>query len=95
MKNSLDFTENVLKQKVKSSNRKPKYTITNYIQDKLTDLQGSPGRNIIRIDGIKEPKNLTWQKCEEEVQKVFQYKLGLNHIDVEHAHRVEKSDKQQ
>ena len=95
MKNSLDFTENVLKQKVKSSQRKPKYTITNYIQDKLTGLEDSPGRNIIRIDDIEESKNVTWQKGEEELQKVSQYKLGLNHIDVKHAHRIEKSDKQQ
>ena len=62
LENSLEFIENVLKQKVKSSKGKPKYTMIN-LQDKLADLEGSSRSNIIRIDDIKESKNVTWQKC--------------------------------
>ena len=61
LENTLEFIENILKQKVKSSKGKPKYTMIN-LQDKLTDLEDSSRSNIIRIDDIKESKNVTWQK---------------------------------
>ena len=46
-----------------------------YVTNKLIDLEDRSRRNNLRIDGIPESKNETWEKCEEEVQKVFKENL--------------------
>ena len=48
-----------------------------YFTNKLIDLEDRPRRNNLRIDGISESRNETWEKCGEEIQKVFNEKLGI------------------
>ena len=56
-------------------------------------MEDSLRRNNLRIDSISESNGETWQKCEQEIQKVFREKLGLEHIEVERAHRTKKNNK--
>ena len=44
----------------------------------------------MRIYGVTETNDETWEKCEEHVEQVFSEKLGLKNIRVERAHRVKR-----
>ena len=48
-----------------------------YVTNILIDLEDRSRRNNLRLDGISESRNKTWEECEEEIQKVFNEKLGL------------------
>ena len=37
-----------------------------YVINKLIDLAGRSRRNNLRVDGISESRNETWEKCKEE-----------------------------
>ena len=51
-----------------------------YVTNKLIDLEDTSRRNNLRIDGISESRNGTWEECEEEIQKVFNEKLGVKNV---------------
>ena len=40
-----------------------------YVTNKLIELEDRSRRNNIRIDGIEDDQNETWDSCEEKVQK--------------------------
>ena len=106
-KESLEFTENELHGKIKKLEEKHesiKKTVdeiynsqvdSDFVYDKLIDLEDRSRRNNLRIYGISESKYETWEKCEEKVDEVFREKLGLDNIQIERAHRVKrgKNDK--
>ena len=106
-KESLEFTENELHGKIKKLEEKHesiKKTVdeiynsqvdSDFVYDKLIDLEDRSRRNNLRIYGISESKYETWEKCEEKVDEVFREKLGLDNIHIERAHRVKrgKNDK--
>ena len=62
-----------------------------YVPNKLTNLEDRSRRNNLRIDGISESRNETWEECEEEIQKVFNEKLGVKNVQIERAHRSKRS----
>ena len=62
-----------------------------YVTNKLIDLEDRSRRNNLRIDGISESRNETWEECEEEIQKVFNEKLGVKNVHIERAHRSKRS----
>ena len=62
-----------------------------YVANKLIDLEDRSRRNNLRIDGISESRNETWEECEEEIQKVFNEKLGVKNVQIERAHRSKRS----
>ena len=68
---------------------------SDFVFDKLIDLEDRSRRNNLRIYGIAEPKYETWEKCEEKVDEVYREKLGLDNIDIESVHRIKrgKNDK--
>ena len=68
---------------------------SDFVYDKLVDLEDRSRRNNLRIYGISESKYETWEKCKEKVDEVFRLKLGLNNIHIECVHCVkrEKNDK--
>ena len=41
-----------------------------YVTNKLIDLEDRSRRNNLRIDGISDSRNETWEECEEEIQNV-------------------------
>ena len=62
-----------------------------YVANKLIDLEDRSRRNNLRTDGISESRNKTWEECEEEIQKVFNEKLGVKNVQIERAHRSKRS----
>ena len=101
-KQSLEFTENELHCKIKKlqekheSIRKTVDEIYNsqvdsdFVYDKLIDLEDRSRRRNLRIYSISESKYETWEKCEEKVDEVFYEKLGLGNIHIERADRVKR-----
>ena len=99
MRSSLEFTENVLEEKVKKLEERCENMETElqefynnqidpeYVYNKLVDLEDRSRRCNLRIDGVTETKGKTWEQCEDEIQNIFEEKLGLGNIDTETAHR--------
>ena len=61
--------------------------------ERLRDLEDRSRRDNLRIDGIAEVENETWEQTEEILQNLFKEKLQLENISVERAHRVGNKEK--
>ena len=66
---------------------------SNFVYEKLTDLEDRSRRNNLRIYGISESKYETWEKFVEKIDEVFREKLGLDNIHIERAHHVKRVKK--
>ena len=55
-------------------------------QSRETKLGRNVKRNNLRVDGISESRNETWEECKEEIQKVFNEKLCVKNVQIERAH---------
>ena len=66
---------------------KPSWAIES--RNKLIDLEDRSRRNDLRINGIKERKNETWEECEERINCLLGYKLDMDTSEtwIEYAHR--------
>ena len=76
---SLEFTEKILEKKVKKLNEKhvnlenqcnelySNSLKSEYFHNKLVDLEDRSRRNNLRIDGIAEGSNESWEQCEEQL----------------------------
>ena len=65
------------------------YDSIDYHMDKLEYLENQSRRNNIRIDGILEEENESWDTTEEKVKQVLVEKLNLEEaLHVERAHCV-------
>ena len=106
LKDSLEFTENVIEKKVKKlktelDNLEDKVQDiwdnqinSDYIQHKLIELEVRSRRNNIRIDGIEEEERETWDISEAKATKIFKENLGIEkEIIIERAHRTKKNYK--
>ena len=47
------------------------------IRNKLTELEDWSRRNNIRIDGIAEEPEKTWEQCDKEVQHLLNEELDI------------------
>ena len=56
-----------------------------YVTNELIGIEDRSRCNNFRIDGISELRNETWEECEEEIQKVFNEKLGVKNVQIEKA----------
>ena len=56
---------------------------------KMEYLDNQSGRNNIRVNGIPESDNETWEGAEVKVKRAIKDNLGIE-IDIERAHRVER-----
>ena len=67
---------------------KPSWAIE--IENKLVGLEDRSRRKNLRINGIKEGKNETWEECEERVNCFLEEKLDMDtsEIWIERAHRA-------
>lgn len=65
------------------------------LEGKITELEDRSRRNNLRIDGLIEDDNETWQETENKVKKLIKETLKLNHenIKIERAHRSGKFTK--
>ena len=65
------------------------YDCIDYHMDKLEYLENQSRRNNIRIDGLSEEENESWETTAEKVKHVLREKLDLAaEPDIERAHRV-------
>ena len=64
-----------------------------YVTNKLIDLEDRSRRNNLRIDGISESRNETWEECEGEMQKVFNEKLGVKNVQIERSTSLKEEQK--
>ena len=48
-----------------------------YVSSKLIELEDRSRRNNLRIDGIDEKPNETWDECETRVQELVEVNLGI------------------
>ena len=61
------------------------------VSSKLIELEDRSRRNNLRIDGIEEKPNETWEECEENVQQMIKEKLGITEpIEIDRCHRISK-----
>ena len=106
LKASPEHTETVLEEKVAKAEKKVEklqeqinelwdYQIDperlEFTERKIVELEDRLRRNNLRIDGITEKENETWDECEQEVQSLIKDKLGIaENIIIERARRTKK-----
>ena len=56
----------------------------------MRDLEDRSRRDNLRVEGLKEIDNETWEKTEEILQQMIRDVLELEGINIERAHRVVK-----
>ena len=62
-----------------------------FTERKIVELEDRSRRNNLRIDGITEKENETWDECEQEIQSLIKDKLRIaENIIIERAHRIKK-----
>ena len=61
----------------------------NEVSAKLVELEDRSRRNNLRIDGIKEEPNETWEACEKTIQDIIVDKLGIESgVKIDRCHRI-------
>ena len=95
LRSSLEFTENVLEEKVKKLEERCENMETKLqelynnqidpecVYNNLADLEDRSRRCNLRLERITEKKGETWERCEQEIQNIFKEKLGLENINIE------------
>ena len=60
-----------------------------FIEEKLIDLKNRSKRNNLRVDGIKEGANKTWEDCKKELDTLFKERVSTEgEIIIESAQEV-------
>ena len=61
------------------------------ITNKVIELEDRSRRNNLRIDGIIETDNDSWESCEKQSQKIIKEKLEIEkNIKIDRCHRAGK-----
>ena len=67
-----------------------------FVTEKLIELEDRSRQDNLRIDGVEETPNETWDICEEKVQSIIKEELGITaEIELDHCHRTGKFKKNQ
>ena len=93
MQENLEFTEVEMKETISRVEMKQTSELST-LKYKIRDLEVRSRRNNLRIDGVAESLNETWETTEKKVMDVFENKLGLRNIIIERADRAAPSQKQ-
>ena len=59
-----------------------------YLREKLRDIEDRSRRDTLRIDGLQEVENETWEQTEKILKSMIQEKLEIEDVNIERAHRV-------
>ena len=63
----------------------------NYITKKLIELENQSRSNNLRIDGVEETPNETWNVYKEKVQSIMKEELGITaETELDCCHRTGK-----
>lgn len=88
MNNKLNLQINNLNQCLYHTNQEAKF-----LKNKLRTLEDRNRRNNLRIDGIKESDNESWEESERKVKDLIREKLKIeDNIMIERAHRIGKKE---
>nr|XP_047124201.1 uncharacterized protein LOC124806936 [Hydra vulgaris] len=89
IKTAIDTITKVNLSNIKSNNNSDKLS---KINNKLRKIEDRSRRNNLRIDGVPENDNESWNDCELKVKKIFNDYLGVHNVKIERAHRTRKID---
>ena len=59
-----------------------------YLREKLRDIEDRSQCDNLRIDGLQEVENETWEQTEKILKSMIQEKLEIEDVNIERAHRV-------
>ena len=63
--------------------------------EKLIELEERSRRNNLRINGVEQIPNKTWEICEKKVQDIVENELGITtEIKFDRCHHTGKSKKE-
>ena len=101
LKRNLEFTQDQKKEKINKIKKDHKALDKNinevqqdlldpiYMFSKLVELEDQSRRNNLRIDGIDEKPNKTWDECKASVQDLIEVNLGITEaFEFERCHRI-------
>ena len=95
LKTSVTFTEDNIDDKIKqienrvTSIQPEQLHEIEFIKEKANDLENRSRRSNIRVDGLLEADNETWEETEQRVKDMMKDTLGIDKdIIFERAHRV-------
>lgn len=94
VKKSIEFNETLTNEKINSITSELNRTVEvmkkeeDKIKEHMRILEDRNRRNNLRIDGIKENNQETWEECEEKVLRVLKTKMGIENVMIERAHRM-------
>ena len=54
-------------------------------------IHGTAGEDNLRIDGLQEVENETWEQTEKILKNMIQEKLEIEDVNIERAHRVDNT----
>ena len=67
----------------------------NDVSSKLIELKDRSRRNNLRIDGVEETPNETWEDCQIKIQELIKNKLKINEcIEIDRCHYLSKKKHQ-
>ena len=103
LKTSIEHTDEVLQERMEKIEEKYDHINSKvneiyeyqmdprYVEEKLIELEDRSRRCNLRIDGIEEGKDETWDQCEEKVLDIFTNQLGIEkNVQIERVHRTGK-----
>lgn len=103
LKESLEFTEQDIDNKLVKVENELKDLKTDVkaiendllnadeVSDKLVELEDRSRRNNLRIDGIEESPDETWETCENKIKDVIKEKLDIEtDVELDRCHRMGK-----
>ena len=64
-----------------------------YLREKLRDIEGRCRRDNLRIDGLQEVENETWEQTEKILKGMIQEKLEIQDVNIGRAHSVGSTSK--
>ena len=101
LKLSIETSQEITDEKFKEINKKLKndkqqhgnkidelWQENEYLREKLRDIEDRSRRDNLRIDGLQEVENETWEQTEKILKGMIQEKLEIQDINIERAHRV-------
>ena len=94
MKDSIEMQEQVLEKKIsdlKDKNESQNKDIAT-LQDRQRIQEDRSRRNNIRVDGIRESQNESWDETEGKMKQILtSHGIDIHNIAIERAHRIGKS----
>ena len=90
LNNEVEKKRNIQEENIENNNKKTD-TQHKELLEKLRTLEDRNRRNNLRIDGITENENETWDETEKKVKDLLQDTLKIqNYVNIERAHRMGK-----